>query len=369
MLLEEALRPPGVVYPPPHHRAVLRRHRTLSSTSAPGSIPPTCTHAIQSYMHQKENQERKQGTGHFMVNKSLQEEMEKTIWGRTLAGGLAGAIAMGVNVGAFMWLRTIMSFQQVHGTRMIESIRVLYRQGGVGRFYHGIVPALVQGPVCRFGDTAANAGVLAFLNRQGETRDLPIVIKTVAASVASAFWRVALMPLDTLVICQQVEGQKGWGLLYRKLRSKGVSSLFQGASASFAANILGHYPWFAVYNLCESTLTEPQDFKARLLRNAAMGFAASFASDILSNSFTVVKVCKQASVELLTYRQTTQQILAVDGYRGLLGRGLTVRLLGNGLQGMTFGIMWKVLDDCIFRGQCPEIMHVGGDGGGGEGRE
>ena len=25
-------------------------------------------------------------------------------------------------------------------------------------------------------------------------------------------------------------------------------------------------------------------------------------------------------------------------------------------QGMTFGIVWKFLDDCIFRGQCPEML-------------
>ena len=25
-------------------------------------------------------------------------------------------------------------------------------------------------------------------------------------------------------------------------------------------------------------------------------------------------------------------------------------------QGMTFGIVWKFLDDCIFRGQCPELL-------------
>lgn len=25
-------------------------------------------------------------------------------------------------------------------------------------------------------------------------------------------------------------------------------------------------------------------------------------------------------------------------------------------QGMTFGIVWKFLDECIFRGQCPEML-------------
>lgn len=97
---------------------------------------------------------------------------------------------VGVNVAAFMWLRTIMCYQQAHGTKMAEvslglfafqmlhlvptsltnlyhvtlpplqqAIRTLYRQGGVRRFYHGFVPALIHAPISRFGDTAANAGM------------------------------------------------------------------------------------------------------------------------------------------------------------------------------------------------------------------
>ena len=30
--------------------------------------------------------------------------------------------------------------------------------GGIPRFYRGLLPALVQGPLSRFGDTAANTG-------------------------------------------------------------------------------------------------------------------------------------------------------------------------------------------------------------------
>ena len=375
LLLEEALRPPGASpylsshsrrdTPPthaagatqPHYQrsAVLRRHSSFSAAAAPVSIPPSCTHAIQAYLHQKEKQERKR-LGFLVVNEEFQEELDTTVWGRTVSGGVSGAIAMGINVGMFMWLRTIMSYQQAHGAKLGEAVRVLYRQGGVSRFYHGLVPALIHGPASRFGDTAANAGMLALLNRHSETKNLPIVLKTLSGSVASAFWRVLIMPLDTIIICQQVQGDAGWAGLYRKLVRKGPSVLFQGAGASFSANVVGHFPWFAIYNLCETHLPEPKDMRARLVRNAFMGFAASLASDVLSNSLTVIKVCKQASVELLTYRQTTEQILAVDGVRGLLGRGLGLRLAANGLQGMTFGICWKFLDDCIFRGQCRDIV-------------
>lgn len=55
-------------------------------------------------------------------------------------------------------------------------------------------PALIQGPMSRFGDTAANTGVLALMESYEETKDLPIWVKTMGASVSAALWRIFLMP-------------------------------------------------------------------------------------------------------------------------------------------------------------------------------
>ena len=41
--------------------------------------------------------------------------------------------------------------------------RILWKQGGIPRFYRGLGPALFQGPLSRFGDTAANTAILALL--------------------------------------------------------------------------------------------------------------------------------------------------------------------------------------------------------------
>jgi hypothetical protein len=65
------------------------------------------------------------------------------------------------------------------------------------RFYRGLVPALIQGPLSRFGDTAANTGTLAALDAFDATANLPVAAKTVAASVSAALFRIFLMPVDT----------------------------------------------------------------------------------------------------------------------------------------------------------------------------
>ena len=46
-------------------------------------------------------------------------------------------------------------------------------QGGIPRFYRGVGPALIQGPLLRFGDTASNAGMIALLDSRAEARDTP----------------------------------------------------------------------------------------------------------------------------------------------------------------------------------------------------
>lgn len=70
--------------------------------------------------------------------------------------GIAGASSMAINVFGFMWMRTTMNYQYKNGGTLLVTLRKLYAEGGVVRFYRGIIPALVVGPVARFGDTACN---------------------------------------------------------------------------------------------------------------------------------------------------------------------------------------------------------------------
>jgi hypothetical protein len=59
---------------------------------------------------------------------------------------------------------------------------------------------MIQGPMSRFGDTAANTGVLTLLDNIESTRDLNVGVKTIAASAAAALFRIVLMPVDTVKV-------------------------------------------------------------------------------------------------------------------------------------------------------------------------
>lgn len=264
---------------------------------------------------------------------------------RALRGGTAGAIAMFLQVGSLMWMRTTMNYQYRYGTTTREAIRALYADGGIRRFYKGVGPALLQGPLSRFGDTASNTGMLALLNAMPSTVGLPSWIKTMCASSAAASFRIFLMPLDSIKTNLQVEGSLG--PLREKIAKSGPLALYHGSLAASAATFAGHFPWFGTYNFLNDKLPTYESKFATLARNAGMGFCASVVSDTTSNSIRVVKTYRQTSSEAISYLQCAKNIIASDGLGGLFGRGLQTRILSNGVQGVMFSVLWKYFDQYV----------------------
>jgi hypothetical protein len=81
---------------------------------------------------------------------------EDSVVMKAAKSGIAGASAMAIQVSSMMWLRTTMNYQFKNGGGFFDTLKLLYKEGGVTRFYRGVVPALMIGPISRFGDTAAN---------------------------------------------------------------------------------------------------------------------------------------------------------------------------------------------------------------------
>jgi hypothetical protein len=53
-------------------------------------------------------------------------------------------VAMFIQVFALMWMRTTINYQYRHGGTMLGTMKHLYKDGGIPRFYRGLLPALVQ---------------------------------------------------------------------------------------------------------------------------------------------------------------------------------------------------------------------------------
>lgn len=241
---------------------------------------------------------------------------------RALGGGVGGALAGVAQVLTLMWLRTAMNYQYAADEKMstVDALKRVYAEGGgsfkggVRRLYRGLPFALMQTPLSRFGDTAANSGVMLLLADPsflgGAAAGLPVAVRTAIASGTAAVWRMGLTPIDTLKSTLQVRGEAAYDLLLAKSRAEGPGTLFQGAFASAGASFVGSYPWFLTYNALDERLPPaPEgDVGLRLLRSAALGLGASCVSDCTSNSLRVLKTKRQTAAETVSYLDAAKQV-------------------------------------------------------------
>lgn len=272
-----------------------------------------------------------------------------------LRGGISGAVAMLANVAALMWMRTTVNFQYKYGMSTTQAIKHIYNDGGRGlsgvlRFYRGVGPALIQGPLSRFGDTAANEGAMTLMDNHPMFEGMPTALKSVGASAAAAIFRVFLMPVDTLKTTLQVEGKNGLSLLGNKLKTSGPQVLWHGSAGVVSATFVGHYPWFFTRNQLQEILPK-YDRKTETLNYlgvaGVIGFCASAVSDTCSNSIRVLKTTKQTSEHAITYGQAFTQVVEKDGLSGLFLRGLQTKIISNGFQGLLFNVLWRTIQDAM----------------------
>ncbi len=207
--------------------------------------------------------------------------------------------------------------------------------------------ALIQAPLSRFVSTAANDGIGELLKEfdWGPGREV------IVASFVVGFFRMLLMPIDTCKTVLQIEHKKGLATLLAKVRAGKIHVLYSGALANAASSFIGHYPWFYTYNLLSRNERLAGIVPWKTGRNAVIGFVSSVTSDTVANFMRVIKTSKQAlgstmsSSSTPTYAETIGVILAADGWRGLFGRGLKTRILGNALQSIIFTVIWRGLSE------------------------
>ena len=263
--------------------------------------------------------------------------------GKAFKGGVSGMIAGVIQVLALMWLRTVMNYQYRYGGDFPTAFKALWDQGGLARLYQGLQWAVIQNPLSRFGDTAANQGVLEILAGSS----MPIGVKTALASAAGSCWRIGITPVDTLKTTMQVEGASAYQMLLDKVAKNGFTTLYAGCIANAVASFVGNYPWWFTYNQVNALLPKSDVLYQKLLRQAVLGISASFVSDLFSNSIRVIKTTKQTSKEALTYLETIKEVVDKDGIVGLFTRGLGTRLLTNCIQATLFTVVWKLVEDSL----------------------
>lgn len=253
----------------------------------------------------------------------------------------AGLLAGAMQVFAFMWLRTAMNYQYKFGGSLKEVLSKLYKEGGIARFYRGLLPwGLCIAPLARFGDVMANdfcLGVSRLL-----IPGLPVGVVTFAGSTAGSAWRALITPIGTCKTILQTDGNKGWDILKDKIQQRGLLVLWSGWEGDYLANIVSNYPFWATMNFLQKVMPQATTSFTKLLRNALIGAISSSVSDVISNSIRVVTTKKSTHENAnITYAAAAKETLDQDGMSGLFLRGLDTRILTNVMQSAFFTVLWK----------------------------
>lgn len=262
-------------------------------------------------------------------------------------GGYFAATAGLIQVLSLMWLRTTVNYQYRYGGTLLTAVRQLYKEGGIPRFYAGLPYAIVLGPVTKFGATAANEWskiVMASFEYLPFSAEL---CATILGTLLTVVWRVFLMPLETCKTVLQVDGSRGFDKLLSRIYKGNVGAMYQGSTAAVLMTAASHYPWFYTYNLLDGLIAKSEKVIEVVIRSAFIGFAASAASDTVSNFLRILKTVKQSAssdgVRSLTYLQIVKNVHEEGGVAALFGRGLATRIITNGIQSILFTVLWKVL--------------------------
>ena len=264
---------------------------------------------------------------------------------KSLNVGLAGYGAMTFQVGSLMWLRTTMNYQFKNGGGTIQTIRKLYAEGGIPRFYRGLGFALINAPISRFGDTAANMTAMTYL----EDSNLNKAQKTFIGSLGAGIWRLTIIPIDAFKSHLQVHGSSGMDVLRSKIKKHGIKTIYNGSSAAFSGTVVGHFPWFYTYNyLKENAPYQNTDSEiVNFFRSGCIGFTSSAVSDITSNSIRVLKIARQTNENNHSYTKIVKDIVKKDSITGLFFRGLQTKLLLNGIQGFVFVVVFDKIKNML----------------------
>ncbi|OLQ07092.1 hypothetical protein AK812_SmicGene9563 [Symbiodinium microadriaticum] len=255
-----------------------------------------------------------------------------------LRGGVAAAVVQAICVPAFMWMRTVTNYQYRHGGRVLDVARRLYAEGGPRRFYRGVVPALVQSPVLRFGGLAVNEGLLSVTANYSVSHTATAALSSAAATGL----KILLMPLDAWQTAKQVNGQQGLTLLMIEAKKRPLS-LWRGTAGCLTGTWVAHYAWCFTNNYLHDALPTSAFGNSDLARGASIGFISNVAGDCCSNFLRVLKVIRQTAGGSISYHDAVKELLQRDGVRGLFGRGLPTKVASSGLQGAAFLIGYEAV--------------------------
>lgn len=217
-------------------------------------------------------------------------------------------------------MATVASTQMIQGGSAKSAAQQLSAQGGIGRYYKGIVPSALGMMVARFCDAAGDMAASEFIEQKYPQLKNPVTCAIFGALVAGALY-YPLMPLETLAITARSSGAAGVKKLGNIVAQKGIAPLYNGANESVTAAFVDHLVWYGTRHFLDSAIPKAQGARNEFLRNCLIGALSGIASDTFSHPITLVKVQKQVLQSAQSPIEIAKEIVKENGASELWRRG------------------------------------------------
>ena len=260
-------------------------------------------------------------------------KMDKSIYNNIIAGGIAGIS----NVYLTYPLRTVVKIQYVEGLTIIDSIKKLYNQNKLIRFYSGVNPTLFR---VGFG-RCLEAGLYTYFNKNNNKPFGNIMEISTLTTVS----KLLLTPFDTISNSYQVNDKKlGKKYLLNKYNNYGIKSLYYGLTPNLIITFVGHYIWFSSFSYLDYNIQD--QFINNNIRNGLIGFSSSIMSDIVINPIRIIKTIKQSEKKNTSYLDIIENAFSSKINKNIF-RGMYLRTFINAFNSSIYVILWRKIESIL----------------------
>ena len=246
------------------------------------------------------------------------QKNQTTIIGNALLNGVAGCFGVACQTAGLLWHFNLKEERVRTGLKITDTAVLLYRTGGLGRFYHGFFSAFRSASMARFGDNFFSSLITKELDKNKLLKNSTIFVKSAFVWAFASTWRLALLPFDALDQVTRSKLAEVNKMTYSQLR-KTIKRLYLKRSKP---EIISLYFWFVFHMFCDK-ISHPMAFKDNLPlfigRNAVVGFGSMVFYDLM----------------LDIWRRTQRSTVNNQCYSVLLGE-CNGRTLMKGMHGMMF---------------------------------
>lgn len=247
----------------------------------------------------------------------------------------SGGVASTLQLSCLYWLRTCIKYQYVYNTSLHHTFLKLYRDSDRFRLYRGFIPTCSKVGLGKI----AEAGIISYFKPELSKNN--IFEQSIYASSLTSIWKMTLMPLDMLSNSYQVNGIQSSQIVRNKIQKYGYSVLWNGTTIYFGIAQMNYFLWIYTYN--NLNLKLPSHIHPDL-KNALIGFSASFVADLVVNPFRIIKTYKQSQVDEKNYPEIIKRVF-LEEKRFLTG--FNSKMLFNCVNSAIYLVIWKRLENYV----------------------